>query len=57
MPKSVLVSGARTPIGNLSGDLKSLHATDLGCIAIAAALKRAGIGGDQVYYVVMGHVL
>ena len=57
MPKSVLVSGARTPIGKLSGALKSFQATDLGGIAIAAALKRAGIGGDQVDYVVMGHVL
>jgi len=57
MPKSVLVSGARTPIGKLSGALKTFQATDLGGLAIAAALERAGISGDQVEYVVMGHVL
>ena len=57
MPKSVLVSGARTPIGKLSGALKTFSATDLGGFAIAAALKQAGISGDQVDYVVMGHVL
>jgi acetyl-CoA C-acetyltransferase len=57
MPKSVLVSGARTPIGKLSGALKTFQATDLGGMAIAAALKKAGISGDQVDYVVMGHVL
>jgi acetyl-CoA C-acetyltransferase len=57
MPKSVLVSGARTPIGKLSGALKTFSATDLGGMAIAAALDKAGISGDQVDYVVMGHVL
>jgi acetyl-CoA C-acetyltransferase len=57
MVRSVIVSGARTPIGKLSGSLKSFAATDLGGLAIAAALERAGIGGDQVDYVVMGHVL
>jgi len=54
---SVIVSGARTPIGKLSGALKGFTAMDLGGFAIAAALERAGIGGDQVDYVVMGHVL
>ncbi|GAA4981475.1 acetyl-CoA C-acetyltransferase [Kineococcus glutinatus] len=57
MPKSVLVSGARTPIGKLLGSLKSFQAVDLGGIAITGALERAGLGGDQVDYVVMGHVL
>jgi len=57
MPGSVIVSGARTPIGKLSGALKSFAAVDLGGFAIAAALDRAGITGDQVDYVVMGHVL
>ena len=57
MPRSVLVSGARTPIGKLSGALKTFSATDLGGLAIAGALQRAGIDGDQVDYVVMGHVL
>jgi len=54
---SVIVSGARTPIGKLSGALKDLSAMDLGGIAIKAALERSGITGDQVDYVIMGHVL
>ncbi len=57
MPKSVLVSGARTPIGKMAGALKSFSAMDLGGIAIKAALDRANLSGDQVDYVVMGHVL
>jgi acetyl-CoA C-acetyltransferase len=57
MPKSVIVSGARTPIGKMLGALKSFQAVDLGGKAIAAALERAGISGDQVDYVIMGHVL
>ena len=57
MPGSVIVGGARTPIGKLSGALKDLTAMDLGGIAIAAALDRAGITGDQVDYVIMGHVI
>src|SRR4051812_6476937 len=57
MPGSVIVSGARTPIGKLLGGLKDLHGVDLGGIAIEAALSRAGIGGDDVDYVVMGQVL
>lgn len=54
---SVIVSGARTPIGRLLGSLKDFQATDLGGIAIKAALERAGISGDQVGYVIMGQVL
>ncbi len=54
---SVLVAGARTPIGKLAGALKDFTAMDLGGIAIGAALERAGVRGDQVDYVVMGHVL
>jgi acetyl-CoA C-acetyltransferase len=54
---SVIVGGARTPIGKLLGALKDLSATDLGGVAIAAALERAGVPGDAVDYVVMGHVL
>ncbi|MGO1973437.1 MAG: acetyl-CoA C-acyltransferase [Propionibacteriaceae bacterium] len=54
---SVIVGGARTPIGKLLGGLKSLGGTDLGGVAIAGALARAGIEGDQVDYVVMGQVL
>ncbi len=57
MPGSVIVAGARTPIGKLSGTLKSFKAVDLGGIAIQAALDRAGITGEQVDYVIMGHVL
>jgi acetyl-CoA C-acetyltransferase len=57
MPGSVIVGGARTPIGKLSGSLKNFQAVDLGGIAIKAALEKAGISGDQVDYVIMGHVL
>ncbi|MBK5307179.1 MAG: acetyl-CoA C-acetyltransferase [Frankiaceae bacterium] len=54
---SVIVAGARTPIGKLSGALKDFTAMDLGGIAIKAALERSGVTGDQVDYVIMGHVL
>ncbi|MBA2560297.1 MAG: acetyl-CoA C-acetyltransferase [Propionibacteriales bacterium] len=57
MPGSVIVGGARTPIGKLSGALKSLQAVDLGGLAIARALENAGITGEQVDYVIMGHVI
>jgi acetyl-CoA C-acetyltransferase len=57
MPGSVIVSTARTPIGKLSGALSSLSAMDLGGVAIAGALERAGVGAEQVDYVIMGHVL
>jgi acetyl-CoA C-acetyltransferase len=57
MPGSVIVGGARTPIGKLAGSLKGFTAMDLGGFAIKAALERAGITGDQVDYVIMGHVI
>ena len=57
MPGSVIVGGARTPIGKLAGSLKDFSAVDLGGIAIAAALQRAQITGDQVDYVIMGQVI
>ena len=57
MPGSVIVSGARTPIGKLNGALGSLPATDLGGVAIRAALERGGVRPDQVDYVLMGQVL
>ncbi|MDA8314334.1 MAG: beta-ketoacyl synthase N-terminal-like domain-containing protein, partial [Actinomycetota bacterium] len=57
MPGSVIVAGARTPIGKLSGALASFSAMELGSFAIAAALERAGLQPDQVDYVIMGHVL
>ncbi len=57
MAGSYIVGGARTPIGRLSGGLASLAATDLGGVAIAGALERAGVAPDAVDYVVMGQVL
>ena len=57
MSGSVIVSYARTPIGKMSGALAGFSATDLGGIAIKAALEKAGIDGPRVDYVVMGHVL
>ena len=54
---SVIIAGARTPIGKLAGALKDFTAMDLGGIAIKAALERSGVPGDQVDYVIMGHVL
>ena len=55
--QSVIVAGARTPIGRLLGGLKDLSATDLGGVAIRGALSRAGISGEQVDYVIMGQVI
>ncbi|MGH1562316.1 acetyl-CoA C-acetyltransferase [Mumia sp. DW29H23] len=55
--QSVIVAGARTPIGRLLGGLKTQSAADLGGVAIKGALERAGITGDQVEYVIMGQVL
>src|SRR6266567_3396514 len=57
MPSSVIVAGARTPIGKLSGAFSSLSAMDLGGIAIRAALERAGVKPEDVDYVFMGQVL
>ncbi len=57
MPGSVILSGARTPIGKLAGALSGLSAMDLGGIAIRAALERAKVAPEQVDYVFMGHVL
>ena len=54
---SVIVAGARTPIGKLAGAFKDFTAMDLGGFAIEAALERSGVSGDQVDYVIMGHVL
>ncbi|MEW1545363.1 acetyl-CoA C-acetyltransferase [Streptomyces tsukubensis] len=53
----MIVAGARTPMGRLLGSLKSFSGADLGGFAIKAALDRAGIGPDQVQYVIMGQVL
>ncbi|HEY4948032.1 MAG TPA: acetyl-CoA C-acyltransferase, partial [Acidimicrobiales bacterium] len=57
MPGTVIVAGARTPIGKLSGALGSFSGTDLGGFAIAGALERAGIRPEQVDYVFMGQVI
>jgi acetyl-CoA C-acetyltransferase len=54
---SVIVAGARTPVGRLLGSLKDFSATDLGGIAIKAALERSGVRPDQVDYVILGQVL
>ncbi|GIH04626.1 acetyl-CoA acetyltransferase [Rhizocola hellebori] len=54
---SVIVSGARTPMGRLLGNLKDLQATQLGAVAIKAALERGGVSPNQVDYVIMGQVL
>jgi acetyl-CoA C-acetyltransferase len=54
---SVIVGGARTPMGKLLGGLKNVPATTLGGVAIAEALRRAGVAPADVEYVVMGHVL
>jgi acetyl-CoA C-acetyltransferase len=55
--RTVIVSAVRTPFGRLGGGLKNHQATDLGGIAIRAALERAGLAGGDVDYVIMGQVL
>jgi acetyl-CoA C-acetyltransferase len=57
MAGSVIVNGARTPMGRLLGSLKGFSGADLGGIAIKAALERSGVSPDQVQYVIMGQVL
>jgi acetyl-CoA C-acetyltransferase len=57
MPGSVIVAGARTPIGKFQGALAGFSAAELGGFAIAAALARAGITGEMVEHVIMGQVL
>jgi len=54
---SVIVAGARTPMGRLLGSLKDLSGSDLGAIAIRGALAKAGMGPELVEYVIMGQVL
>jgi acetyl-CoA C-acetyltransferase len=57
MTRSVIVGGARTPIGRFRGSLATVPAVELGGIAIRAALARSGVAVDLVEYVVMGHVI
>ncbi|BBZ03384.1 putative acetyl-CoA acetyltransferase [Mycolicibacterium chitae] len=57
MTTSVIVAGARTPIGKLSGSLKDFSGSDLGAIAIKGALEKGGVDPAAVQYVIMGQVL
>ncbi len=57
MSKTVILASARTPVGKMGGGLSTLEATELGAVAIGAALERAGIEPEQVEHVVMGQVL
>jgi acetyl-CoA C-acetyltransferase len=57
MSGSVIVAGARTPIGRLLGGLKGQSAAELGGVAIKGALEKAGVSGDQVDYLIMGQVI
>jgi acetyl-CoA C-acetyltransferase len=57
MTGSVIVNGARTPMGRLLGSLKDFSGADLGGVAIKAALERSGVTPEQVQYVIMGQVL
>jgi acetyl-CoA C-acetyltransferase len=54
---TVIVAGARTPMGRLSGSLKGFSGSDLGGFAIKGALDKAGVRPEQVEYVIMGQVL
>lgn len=56
-PTSVIVAGARTPMGRMSGSLTGFSAADLGAVAIKGALEKAGVAPEQVEYVIMGQVL
>ena len=57
MSGTVIVAGARTPIGRLLGGLSSLSAAELGAVAIQGALEKAGVSAEQVEYVIMGQVI
>ncbi len=57
MQKAVIVSAVRTPLGSFNGSLAALGATNLGAIAIDAAVQRAGIEKSEVNEVIMGQVL
>ena len=57
MTTSVIVAGARTPVGKLMGSLKDFSGSDLGAVAIAGALEKAGVPASAVEYVIMGQVL
>src|SRR5215469_14536203 len=57
MAETVILSGARTPMGAFQGELSSKSAPDLGAAAIAAALERAEVAPDQIDEALMGCVL
>jgi acetyl-CoA C-acetyltransferase len=57
MTTSVIVAGARTPVGKLMGSLKDFSGSDLGAIAISGALEKAGVPASALEYVIMGQVL
>ena len=57
MARSVIVSAVRTPFGKLGGALESYQATELGAVAVRAALDRAGVPNEEIEYVIMGQVL
>src|SRR5262245_29771890 len=57
MAEAFLLSGVRTPIGKYLGSLADVPATELGAVAVAEALKRAGVAGERVDEVIMGNVL
>jgi acetyl-CoA C-acetyltransferase len=57
MTRSVIVNGARTPIGKFAGGFKDLKAVDLGAVAIREALVRSRVPTEKVDYVIMGHVI
>jgi len=57
MSKTVILGSARTPIAKMGGGLASVEATELGGLAISAALERAGVEPEQVEHVIMGQVL
>ena len=54
---TVIVAGARTPMGRMSGSLKGFSGSDLGGFAIKGALEKAGVAPEDVDYVIMGQVL
>ena len=56
-PSVYIVGAARTPIGKFLGSLSTLKASDLGAIAIREAMLRAGVAGDAIDEVIMGHVV
>ncbi len=57
MGRSVILAGARTPVGKLNASLATKSATDLGAVAIGAAMERAGVERSDVEHVIMGQVL